>query len=149
MNISTGAGIVVLCCVSYHTGYAQELPAFIEQLIAEHEAALAQPDPEQAPVQLSGGTRVQTSTLEIWQHEYQGETVFYLPTSSRACCDMFSRLYDSNGNLICYPEGGITGKGDGRCPSFVDNRSRGTRVYGGSQSADPSREDEDADTEAQ
>lgn len=148
MNLMTRAGIVVLCCTSYQSGYAQGLPAFIDQLISEYEAALPSPGSELPPGVVIRGTRVQPSTLENWQHEYQGETVYYLPTSLRDCCDAFSRLYDADGNHICYPEGGITGEGDGRCPSFVNNRGRGTRIYGGSRSEEPSSEDEAADTGA-
>jgi hypothetical protein len=59
MNISTRAGVVILCCISYQNLLAQELPAFIEQLIAEHEAALPQRNPDQTPGQLFGDVRLQ------------------------------------------------------------------------------------------
>ena len=31
----------------------------------------------------------------------------------KECCDQFSDLLDSEGNLIGHPDGGITGRGDG------------------------------------
>lgn len=46
--------------------------------------------------------------------EYQGKTVYYIPPK---CCDIPSELYDENGKLICYPDGGFVG-GDGKCPGF-------------------------------
>ena len=51
----------------------------------------------------------------IWQYTYQGEIVYYRPP---ICCDIFSVLYDEEGNVICSPDGGIAGHGDGRCPDF-------------------------------
>ncbi len=40
---------------------------------------------------------------------------YYIPPY---CCDVYSELYDFNGQLICHPDGGITGAGDGKCPDF-------------------------------
>jgi hypothetical protein len=52
----------------------------------------------------------------IWKASYQGRTVYYLPAQ---CCDQFSELYDDQGALLCAPDGGISGAGDGRCPDFL------------------------------
>ena len=142
------AGFFLLFCNLPSVGLAQELPTFIQELIVEHEAALPQPVPGRSTGNFGIQRQLRLPTLEIWQHEYQGETVFFLPTSSQDCCDSFSRLYDADGNLICYPDGGITGIGDGRCPNFVSSRGRGVLVYGGSELEDQSNEDQDADTEA-
>jgi hypothetical protein len=51
----------------------------------------------------------------IWQYEYNDQTVYYVPAQ---CCDQFSTLYDSSGEVICAPDGGFTGRGDGKCPDF-------------------------------
>ena len=32
------------------------------------------------------------------------------------CCDFHNHLYDLNGDYLCAPDGGFTGKGDGKCP---------------------------------
>jgi hypothetical protein len=45
--------------------------------------------------------------------------VYYVPSK---CCDVPSVLYDSAGAVVCSPDGGITGKGDGRCTDFFDAR---------------------------
>jgi hypothetical protein len=45
----------------------------------------------------------------------EGKPVYYVP---QVCCDIPSELYAEDGKLICYPSGGITGAGDGRCPRF-------------------------------
>lgn len=34
-----------------------------------------------------------------------------------------SRLFDENCNRICAPDGGKTGKGDGKCPDFFEKRT--------------------------
>ncbi len=57
--------------------------------------------------------------LQIYRYHYKGYTVYYFPPQ---CCDMFSTLYDENCNVICSPDGGYTGGGDGRCPDFFSER---------------------------
>lgn len=63
---------------------------------------------------LKKGT-VRNPPASIWQFEYNNQTVYYIPPY---CCDIFSELYDANCNLICHPDGGLTGNGDGKCPNF-------------------------------
>ncbi len=31
------------------------------------------------------------------------------------CCDQLDPLVDARGVLVCYPTGGYTGRGDGKC----------------------------------
>lgn len=53
--------------------------------------------------------------ITIAQYRYRNQTVYYL---SPMVADGFSQLFNINHKLICAPEGGITGKGDGQCPNF-------------------------------
>lgn len=52
---------------------------------------------------------------KIYRYRYEGRTVYYIPP---LCCDFPSRLLDEDCNLICNPDGGFSGAGDGRCPDF-------------------------------
>ena len=36
------------------------------------------------------------------------------------CCDLWLEVYDDQCIFACAPEGGLTGQGDGVCPSFFD-----------------------------
>ena len=56
----------------------------------------------------------------ITQSEYKAQIVYFLP---QRCCDIFSDLYDADGNVMGHPDGGITGQGDGRAPEFFEERS--------------------------
>ena len=56
----------------------------------------------------------------ILRYRYQGQTVYYVPPS---CCDQPSILYDESGKRLCEPDGGMTGRGDGRCADFHGRRS--------------------------
>ena len=87
----------------------EEQPAFIKELIAGIEAA---------PAANSPGA--------IWQYHYGERTVYYMPPS---CCDVPSALFDADGKLLCGPDGGFTGKGDGRCPDFFARRSQGRKIW--------------------
>jgi hypothetical protein len=55
----------------------------------------------------------------ITAFDYRNQTVYFLPSR---CCDIASVLYDANGVVLCAPDGGITGQGDGRCPDFFTSR---------------------------
>lgn len=62
---------------------------------------------------------VENPPASIVQYEYKGAVVYYVPPR---CCDVFSDLYDIEGNVICHPSGGLTGDGDGLCPDFFKQR---------------------------
>ena len=62
----------------------------------------------------------------VWQYEYNGQTVYYIPAK---CCDFPSRLYDKSCNLICSPDGGITGRGDGKCKDFFEKRTNEKLIW--------------------
>jgi hypothetical protein len=48
---------------------------------------------------------------------YKDKLVYYFPAS---CCDIPSIVYDEKGNVLCSPDGGITGRGDGKCSDFFE-----------------------------
>jgi len=85
-----------------HSTSPDENPGWVKNLIATYEK-----DPVGNPPQ------------SIWQYEYNGQVVYYVPPQ---CCDQFSTLYDANGTVICAPDGGITGQGDGKCSDFFQER---------------------------
>lgn len=62
----------------------------------------------------------------IWRYEYKGQAVYYIPAQ---CCDQFSALFDKNGKAICAPDGGFSGRGDGRCPDFFAERKNEKLVW--------------------
>ncbi|MDZ7723540.1 MAG: hypothetical protein U5R06_12240 [candidate division KSB1 bacterium] len=55
----------------------------------------------------------------IWRYTYKGRIVYYVPAQ---CCDQFSTLYDAKGSILCAPDGGFSGQGDGHCPDFFAER---------------------------
>lgn len=52
---------------------------------------------------------------KIYSYSYKDSLVYYV---TAPCCDFFSDLYNTRCELIAHPDGGITGKGDGRLPDF-------------------------------
>jgi len=85
-------------------------PPFVDELIARFES----PTPDARP---DG----------IWQYQYLGATVYYIPRL--ACCDIMGWLYDVKGKLVCRPDGGVGGSGDGRCPDFFEKRRDGQLLW--------------------
>ena len=57
---------------------------------------------------------------------YRNQIVYYLPAR---CCDISSTLYDVDGKILCHPDGGFVGQGDGRCSSFLAERSNEQIVW--------------------
>ena len=68
----------------------------------------------------------QNPPAKVWQYQYKGQTVYYFPP---ACCDQMGELYDEHCNLICHPDGGITGRGDGKCEDFFASRQNEKLVW--------------------
>ncbi len=98
---------IVLVACSQATQTAN--PAWVDQLSKQFES-----DPVGNPAQ------------SIWRYEYNGQEVYYIPAQ---CCDMYSTLYDAVGNVLCAPDGGFTGKGDGKCSDFFDQRTKEQLVW--------------------
>jgi len=58
-------------------------------------------------------------------YEHDG-TFYYL--ISYNIPDSYENLYDSTGQLLCAPSGGLSGRGDGRCPDFVHELKNATVI---------------------
>jgi len=69
---------------------------------------------------------VRNPPAKIYRYSYQNKTVFFIP---QYCCDVFSELYKENCTLICHPDGGITGMGDGKCSDFFTERKEERLVW--------------------
>lgn len=52
---------------------------------------------------------------KIYRYDFKGQEVYYIPPR---CCDLPSVVI-ANCDTLCAPDGGLTGKGDGRCPDFA------------------------------
>ena len=57
----------------------------------------------------------QTLPLSVIQYSYKGAPVYYV---TAGCCDKFNEVYDANCTHLGAPDGGVTGKGDGKLPDF-------------------------------
>ena len=78
----------------------ESVPDWLAQLIVEFEHA---PNPPSV----------------VARYEYRDQLVYYV---APRCCDIYSTLYDAAGTILCAPDGGFTGRGDGRCPDFFAER---------------------------
>ena len=60
---------------------------------------------------------IQNPPAKVWKWEVDGDIYYYLTSD---CCDQYSYLYNENCEIVCAPDGGITGNGDGKCPVFTN-----------------------------
>jgi hypothetical protein len=110
MKIERLAGIVLLLVAAGCTAAAsRDWPPFVDGLVAQQQAA-----PKKNP------------PGKVWRYLYRGQEVFYVPPS---CCDIPGELFAGDGTRICSPDGGITGRGDGRCTDFFDARTDEVLVW--------------------
>ncbi|WP_242926262.1 DUF6970 domain-containing protein [Pontibacter vulgaris] len=63
---------------------------------------------------------------KVYRYTYNNQEVYYL---TGRCCDIPGKLFDKDGNQLCEPDGGITGKGDGRCTDFAEKRTNETLIW--------------------
>lgn len=56
----------------------------------------------------------------VSRYRFGFKDVIYIPPW---CDDCFGDLRDLDGDLICHPDGGIRGDGDGQCPNFPEDAS--------------------------
>ena len=64
---------------------------------------------------------VTTPPTQIWKWKDNGNTYFYITSN---CCDQYNYLFTENCEIVCAPDGGITGNGDGNCPDFSSELSK-------------------------
>lgn len=92
------------CCTQKHSTKENQIPDWLKKEISSFESV-----------------DVKNSPGQIQSFKYNSNLVYYV--SQPACCDQYSALYDESGNIICHPDGGITGKGDGKCSDFFELRA--------------------------
>ncbi|SNR50577.1 hypothetical protein SAMN06269173_103157 [Hymenobacter mucosus] len=68
----------------------------------------------------------QNPPIQIMSYQYKGNTVYF---ESAPCCDQFTTLYDASGKVLCHPDGGLTGRGDGNCADFAKTRTEERLVW--------------------
>lgn len=66
------------------------------------------------------------SPQSVTRYRYHDNTVYYMIAP---CCDKYNIVYDSDCNILGYPDGGFTGKGDGKMPGFHKEATDGKVVW--------------------
>ena len=82
----------------------QKLPDCIKEKIVEIE-----------------GQEVWNPPAEVWKWTVDEETYYYFTSAGY---DQFNYLYNSDCELVCAPDGGFSGRGDGKCPDFLDDAEK-------------------------
>ena len=63
----------------------------------------------------------------VVEYQYKGKKVYYI---AMHCCDFFNPVYDDKCKLLGAPDGGFTGRGDGKLPGFFDEVSKEKLIWG-------------------
>ncbi len=81
-----------------------------------NELQESQPDCVQSLIDQLKEQSVRNPPAKIIKYEIGHKTYYYIPPY---CCDTYSDLYDDQCNLVCHPDGGFTGHGDGQCTELA------------------------------
>lgn len=63
----------------------------------------------------------------VLEYIYKGKKVYLVVMP---CCDFFNEVYDDKCNYLGAPDGGFTGKGDGKIPDFYEAAKSEKLVWG-------------------
>ncbi len=66
------------------------------------------------------------SAQSITRYSYHNQKVYYMKAP---CCDKYNIVFDSVCNILGYPDGGFTGKGDGKMTDFFKEAKDGKVVW--------------------
>ena len=102
-------GTLLLEAKSCDKKNVSDVPSCIQQMITDFQAK-----------------PVQNPPASIYQYDFNGQQVYYV---TAPCCDFFSDLYDQNCVLIAHPDGGFTGKGDGKAADFSKTRTNEKLIW--------------------
>lgn len=92
----------------------------------ENPAPAATPDCIKERIEQLKKADVQNPPAKVYQYTYKGESVYYFTAN---CCDMFNIVLSSQCDTLCAPDGGFTGKGDGRCADFVSEAKNPVLIW--------------------
>jgi len=92
--------LLLACSANRKVQEVQEVPACLREKI---KAMTADP---------SSG-----SPQSVTRYTYKQQTVYYMVSP---CCDKFNVVYDSACNILGHPDGGFTGRGDGKMANFKE-----------------------------
>ncbi|MEO8822747.1 MAG: hypothetical protein ABI366_04170 [Ginsengibacter sp.] len=62
----------------------------------------------------------------VTRYSYHDKTVYYMKAH---CCDKFNIVFDSACNILGFPDGGFTGRGDGKLRGFFKEAKDGKVVW--------------------
>lgn len=63
----------------------------------------------------------------VERYQYKGQTVYYIVRAQ--CYDCMNTVYNEQCVPVCSPDGGFSGRGDGRCKDFATESSAKTQVW--------------------
>jgi hypothetical protein len=63
----------------------------------------------------------------VSEYAYKGKKVYYVVMP---CCDFYNEVYDDKCNFLGAPDGGFTGRGDGKIPDFFAEAKSEKLVWG-------------------
>lgn len=99
---------------------------FFTRQCGKEELAADKPECILGKIEEISQQEVWNPPAKVYQYTFRDQTVYFIP---QHCCDIPSQLLDANCNIICAPDGGFSGKGDGTCSDFFEQRTDGKLIW--------------------
>ena len=100
--------LLISCATNKKVKAVNEMPACLQTIINTMAA-----EPNGSP-------------QSVTRYTYNKQTVYYMVSP---CCDKYNIVYDSDCNILGYPDGGLTGRGDGRMVDFITEAEDGKVIW--------------------
>ena len=117
-------GLFILSCGSTKTNQSLEKKDSLVNLTTEGENAI--PPCIKKKIGSFKLKQKHEQPQKVLENVYKGKKVYYV---EMPCCDFFNELYDSNCRLLGHPDGGFTGKGDGKLTDFSKDGKSGRMIW--------------------
>ncbi len=102
---------------------------FFTAFSCQKEPEVCQPNPNWLTNIVNVFDETNGKIESVYSYQYQRKLV-YLIKYEEKCCDFYSsQLFDEQGNSLCFPTGGISGKGDKKCDGFDQNKSNEKLIW--------------------
>lgn len=96
------------------------------QQCGKEDVAKGVPDCIQNKIREISAEGVRNPPAKVYSYFYNDRKVYFIP---QHCCDIPSQLFDEECNLICTPDGGFSGSGDGKCKDFFSTRTQEMLIW--------------------
>ncbi len=120
--------VSMACNTSKESTTKKELISYADSsiMLKQNDSSANLPACIKALIEKMKTSAVTNPPSKLYSYTFEGKTVFYVPA---VCCDQFSNLYNDSCKIIAHPDGGFTGRGDKKLPTFNTTKTNEKLIW--------------------